>query len=485
MRFGQKIFCMSFALVLIVIQVIGIVMINYTYQSNMEKEIEKNMLQTYTIMRTITEDFQNLSYVATFYMKNNVNMEVYLYGRKSFTNFKEEEEGIENILLTKEDIDSGLYEMNEKYGLEIQAEVDNVATYGNPEILEQYNRESSGSIIKFYIQGDRIFMKMREGGLILLMATDIAKVNQMRQEQIQFFVKVSLISSFCIACILWIMVSFLTRRMKQLNTTVEKIGKGDYTAKIEKLGNDEIGNFGKSLNAMTTAIQENIAQIEAVSENRRLFIGNLTHEIRTPLTSIVGYSSLIKNRKIVDTEVMIEYAHRIYEEGKYMEKMSERLTSMLLLENQTVKLEEMDIAEVLKEEVEELKILFSEVEFETKIVDSVWVYADRTLLKSLIRNLVKNAIRAYEKPPIIVRIEVNEKKEIRIIDYGKGIPTKELEKIKEPFYTLHKDRNRNLSGMGLGLPLCLKMVEVMKGRLEIRSIEGVGTEITIQLGVET
>lgn len=71
------------------------------------------------------------------------------------------------------------------------------------------------------------------------------------------------------------------------------------------------------------------------------------------------------------------------------------------------------------------------------------------------------------------------------IEYGKGIPQKELEKIKEPFYTLHKDRNRNLSGMGLGLPLCLKMVEVMKGRLEIRSIEGDGTEITIQLGVET
>jgi len=484
MRFGQKIFCMSFVLVIVVIQVIGMVMIQYTYQANMEKEIEKNMLQINTIMRTITGEFKDLAYVATSYRKHNVHMEVYLYGRKTFTNFKEEEEPIGEILLTEEDTDSGLYELYEEYGVLTSDMKETMnADNGNKNVLEHYMKESNGSSIQFYIQGDTIFMKMREGGLILLTASDIAEVNQMREEQLAFFSKVSLFSSFFIACIIWMMTRFLTRKIKRLNTTVERIGKGDYTAKVEKLGNDEIGNFGNRLNAMTTAIQENIAHIQKVSENRRLFIGNITHEIRTPLTSIIGYSSLMKNRKVTDAEVMVEYAQKIHEEGKYMEKMSERLMSMLLLENQAIVLENVSLSEELKKIVQGLEGVFPEVQFEMKLAENVWGEVDRTLFQSLITNLVKNAMAAYEQNPV-VRIELDEKREIRVIDYGKGIPEEELEKIKEPFYTLHKDRNRRTSGMGLGLPLCFKIVEVQNGKLEIHSTEHVGTEIVIQLGGE-
>ena len=96
---------------------------------------------------------------------------------------------------------------------------------------------------------------------------------------------------------------------------------------------------------------------------------------------------------------------------------------------------------------------------------------------------MKNAIKSYnEKEKAIVKITLNEKKEIEVIDYGKGIPKNELEKVKEPFYTLSKDRNRTFSGMGLGLPLCIKIVEVQKGKLEIESKENEGTKITIKLG---
>ena len=97
------------------------------------------------------------------------------------------------------------------------------------------------------------------------------------------------------------LVVVLIRKIKILNQTVKEVEKGNYTAKVKKLGNDEIGNVGKSFNKMTDALQKNISEIERVSENRKKFIGNLTHEIRTPLTSIVGYSSLIKNRKVTNT----------------------------------------------------------------------------------------------------------------------------------------------------------------------------------------
>ena len=146
----------------------------------------------------------------------------------------------------------------------------------------------------------------------------------MKKEQIDYFIKLSLACSLNIAFLLSISVSVLTKKIKILNKTVKEVEKGDYTAKVKNLGNDEIGNVGKSFNKMTDALQKNISEIERVSENRKKFIGNLTHEIRTPLTSIVGYSSLIKNKKVEDKQVILEYNKRIYDEGKYIEEISQK-----------------------------------------------------------------------------------------------------------------------------------------------------------------
>lgn len=337
--------------------------------------------------------------------------------------------------------------------------------------------------ITTYIENDKLFMKMRKNAQVVVTLADISEVNRTRQEQIDYFIKLSLASSFIIAFLLYLSVGLLTKKIKQLNQVVKEVEKGNYEAKVKKLGNDEIGRVGKSFNEMTETVQENIVRIQEVAENRKKFIGNLTHEIRTPLTSIVGYSSLIKNRKVKEPEVILEYCDKIYEEGKYIEQISQKLMDLLLLENGSIEMERINLSQELNKIVEELQDIFPEVIFEKEMAEDVFVDIDKILLKSLMLNLVKNAIKAYEASPV-VRIELSEKKEIRVIDYGKGIPKEEIEKIKEPFYTLSKDRNRTFSGMGLGLPLCIKIVEAQKGTLEIESREKIGTKITIKLGEE-
>ena len=127
--------------------------------------------------------------------------------------------------------------------------------------------------------------------------------------------------------------------------------------------------------------------------------------------------------------------------------------------------------------------MFPDVRYEIQIEENVLGKIDKVLLKSLMYNLVKNAINSYEKAKV-VKVELSKDKQIKVIDYGKGIPKKELEKIKEPFYTLRKDRNRKLGGMGLGLPLCIRIVEKLKGSLEIQSKENEGTKIIVKLGEE-
>lgn len=479
MKFSQKIFLISFILIIIVINIIGIVMINYTYKLNIEKEIEKSISQTNNIMHELTVySSYDLSTVANNYLKNGINVDVYINGQRSYTNFKSEDSQIAEGLLTSEDKskDEGL-----------TTEIDNIENgilYTDEDKIKAEKKSANivenSSYTEYmdsYIINDKLFMKLKRDNYIVITLSSISEANNMKQEQTNFFIELSVISSFIIALFLSITVNFLTRKIKKLDKAVNKVKQGNYNIKLKKLGNDEIGNFGNSFNEMTIAIQDNINKIQEVSENRRQFIGDLTHEIRTPLTSIIGYSSLINNDKVTDNNTIKQYSARIYEEGKYIQQMSERLTEMLLIENGSIKKELINISEEMKIIIEELENLYYNAIFNIQIEENVYKEVDKILLKSLIYNLVKNAIGAYDTTP---RIDIYlSKYEITIIDYGRGIPEDKIEKIKEPFYTLTKDRNRKISGMGLGLTLCFKIVNIHNWKLNIKSEIEKGTKVTI------
>lgn len=469
MKFSQKIFLISFILIIIVINIIGIVMINYTYKLNIEKEIEKSISQTNNIMHELTVySSYDLSTVANNYLKNGINVDVYINGQRSYTNLKSEDSQIAEGLLTTED------KIKEEVLSTDTEKIKSEANYINTNITEN---NAYVEYMDSYIIDDKLFMKLKRQNYILITLSSISEANNMKQEQTNFFIELSVISSFIIALLLSITVSFLTRKIKKLDKAVSKVKQGNYNIKLTKLGNDEIGNFGNSFNEMTIAIQENVNKIQEVSENRKQFIGNLTHEIRTPLTSIIGYSSLITNDKVTDSNIIKEYSSKIYEEGKYIQQMSERLMEMLLVENGTTKKELINISKEMKIIGEELENLFNNTIFNIQIEENVYKEVDKVLLKSLIYNLVKNAINAYDaKPTVDIILSKNE---IIIIDYGKGIPEDKIEKIKEPFYTLNKDRNREISGMGLGLTLCFKIVSIHNWKLNIKSEVEKGTKITI------
>lgn len=469
MKFSQKIFLISFILIIIVINIIGIVMINYTYKLNIEKEIEKSISQTNNIMHELTVySSYDLSTVANNYLKNGINVDIYINGQRSYTNLKSEDSQIAEGLLTTED------KIKEEVLSTDTEKIKSEANYINTNITEN---NAYVEYMDSYIIDDKLFMKLKRQNYILITLSSISEANNMKQEQTNFFIELSVISSFIIALLLSITVSFLTRKLKKLDKAVSKVKQGNYNIKLTKLGNDEIGNFGNSFNEMTIAIQENVNKIQEVSENRKQFIGNLTHEIRTPLTSIIGYSSLITNDKVTDSNIIKEYSSKIYEEGKYIQQMSERLMEMLLVENGTTQKELINISKEMKIIGEELENLFNNTIFNIQIEEDVYKEVDKVLLKSLIYNLVKNAINAYDaKPTVDIILSKNE---ITIIDYGKGIPEDKIEKIKEPFYTLNKDRNREISGMGLGLTLCFKIVSIHNWKLNIKSEVEKGTKITI------
>lgn len=438
MKFGLKIFIMSFTLVVLAINIIGINLIKNSFNSSLQHVIDKNILEINNLSRTVYLNSSELLSLSNAYLQNKVRSRIYFGDKIVFTNIQEDIEKIETILSKN---------LN-----------DNVNTY---------------------IENKKLYMTLKKNSYTTYTVTDISSIYQSRDEQISYFIKLSTVSSLTIALVLSILVSSLTNKIKRLDKTVQEIENGNYDIEIPNLGHDEIGLFAKAFSNMTKSIKDNIAEIKQTSENRKIFIGNLTHEIRTPLTSIIGYSSLIKNDKVKNRATIKEYCEKIYEEGKYIENMRDKLMHLISLDTNAIKLELKDISKLTTDIIKEINTLYPDVIFKLKITAKIKKPIDETLYKSLIINLVKNAIKACDKAIITVTLNNDF---LKIEDNGKGIKEEELNKIKEPFYTLNRDRNRANSSLGLGLPLSIKITEIMNFKLEIKSIINEGTEVIIFFG---
>ncbi|MFR2534407.1 MAG: ATP-binding protein [Clostridia bacterium] len=447
MKFNQKVFLMSFVLVTIAIYIIGYFMIQNNHKSSIDAQIQENVAQMNRIYDEIQLNGQVvITDIGNRYKKEDIRLEISQGDMILYTNIVELPEEIKNKV-----------------------------------------RPTEAKACS-YIENHILYVCSQRQNYTILMRVDINSIFETRENQITFFIRISMACTLLISVMLYLGVSFITRKIKALEKAANAILKGDYATKVENLGKDEFGTFGKTFNQMTDSIHQNIMDITKVAEDRKNFIGNLTHEIRTPLTSIIGYSSLLQSGKIEDKQILLDYAKRIHEEGIYMKEMSDRLMNLLLIENGKTHLEKVNLSETLTNILQELRYTFPQIYIQGKIEKGIWILSDEVLLKSLIQNLVKNAIQSYkdigesEKRPVVVWIWLAEDATIQIIDQGKGIPQTEIEKIREPFYTLKKDRNREFSGMGLGLSLCLKIVEAHQGTLSIESEVGEGTCVTLDLG---
>lgn len=436
MRFGYKIFLMAFTLVIISTTSIGIILINNSYQRNIETAINKNITEIININSTVNSNVSELVYLADNYLTNNMHTKVYNNNDIIFTNFKDYNP-IEDILINSLDDD-----------------------------------------IKSYIKNGTLYMAYKES-YIIITKSDISDIYKEKDNQISYFTKISIFISLSVALILSIIVEFMTKKIKKLNETVRKIEKGNYNIEIPKTSHDEIGDFALSISSMAQAIDKNIKEIQYISDQRKIFIGNLTHEIRTPLTSIIGYSSLIKNDKVTDLAKIKNYSTKIYEEGKYIEEMRDKLMSILNLNSDKIKLKKDNISKIIPKYIQELQKLYPNTKFITVINPDIYQELDQTLFKSLIFNLVKNGIEASTNPQIKITL-TNE--QLIIEDNGIGIKKEDINKIKEPFYTTNKDRNRATSGMGLGFTLCCNIIDIHKWILDIKSKLNKGTKMIINFG---
>lgn len=290
------------------------------------------------------------------------------------------------------------------------------------------------------------------------------------------------IVSFVVAVILLIVIMVITRPLNRLGIAAKDIVSGNYKNRIPVKGSDEIADLSKQMNIMSAAIEEKITRIEQISENREIFIANMAHELKTPLTSILGFADLLKIKSEVSEDERREFASIIAAEAKRLRLLSAKLMELVSLEEDSLQLTPTPLKALLEKIIDEFSPISGKNHCMVKYeLEDATIDADPVLFTSLILNLLDNARKASEPgQPIDIQLICKEgNATILIRDYGRGIPAEHLAHVTEAFYMVDKARSRGAGGAGVGLSLCKAITKAHHGTFKIHSQEHVGTTVTL------
>ncbi|MCM3206709.1 sensor histidine kinase [Paenibacillus illinoisensis] len=277
-----------------------------------------------------------------------------------------------------------------------------------------------------------------------------------------------------------ILANRMTRPIQQMTRTMSDIQSSGQFKRLELAAQskDELSTMGQTFNRMMDLLESNF-------ERQERFVSDASHELKTPLTIIESYASLLQRRGKERPEVFDEAVEAILSESVRMREMTEQL---LLLAKQpeqwNIQLERLDITRLAQESTRAFREAYHR-EVYCDDPGSIWVISDESKLKQMLFILLDNA-RKYSEDAIEVRLESNGQEcRICIVDSGIGMREEELTKVFDRFYRVDPARTRSggASGTGLGLSLAKDIAGAIGARVELKSAEGVGTEASIILPV--
>lgn len=279
------------------------------------------------------------------------------------------------------------------------------------------------------------------------------------------------------AILIILLVRKATKPLHVLSETTKRISGGEYARRAEIASHDEIGSLAADFNAMADAVETHIAELTETAERQRLFIGGVTHELKTPLATMLIHSDTLLNAKVDRRQTEISLRH-INNQCRWLERMTQKLLRLITLK-EDIRPCETNVSELFDDVVESMAKTMQERMTPLKIeceTDTLMVDAD--LIRSALINLVDNASKASDAGRTVVLKAYG--RTIEVVDSGKGIPENEIARITEPFYMIDPSRNRKNGGSGLGLALVCEIVRVHGAALSIESEVGKGTVVKIE-----
>ncbi|MED1612232.1 HAMP domain-containing sensor histidine kinase [Bacillus paranthracis] len=331
-----------------------------------------------------------------------------------------------------------------------------------------------GQSNKIYDQGktkSSFFVKyMTKGDMLILVGVSIANSNEIIKTLNTFYVFILGMTILLIIVLVWILSKTITTPLKELSDVAEDISRLKFK-KIEVKTNDEIGDLATSINIMSEKLHEAHEDLTDRNEHLKRFMGDVTHELKTPIALVKAYSMGIKDGLDDGT-----YIDTIIKQTDQISNLIEELLRFSKLERDVLQKEEFSIKSLLQSIIEKHKIELDSKKIDLHVnynVGDAIIYADVNKMSMVLQNLISNAIKYTINQNVKITLEDrNESVYFQIQNGMNAEQMKDIDKIWEPFYVLESSRSKDHSGTGLGLAIVKSILERHGFDYGVSTIEG-------------
>ncbi|MFD2043797.1 sensor histidine kinase [Ornithinibacillus salinisoli] len=284
---------------------------------------------------------------------------------------------------------------------------------------------------------------------------------------------------------------FMSKRIlqpvKQLSSAADNISKGDFDFTIRPKGKDELNKLIRTFDNMRLQLKESLELRDKYEHNRRELVANISHDLKTPITSIIGYVEGIQDGVANTAEKQKQYFDTIHSKATYINQLIEELSllSKLDVNRESFHFEVVNVTafmdDYLREIEDDLEEKGIQLVFQHMDVESN-VFIDRNKMIRVIQNIVYNSVKYIERTPGRITISLTDREEmieVCISDNGKGVPEEELASIFTRFYRV--DPSRSTSGSGLGLAIASQIIQVHGGSIWAENIQTGGLRVYFTL----
>jgi len=349
------------------------------------------------------------------------------------------------------------------------------------------------------LDADMLYLARYYPGLKQVIRTSIPlKFYQTGVEKLQTTFAVVLAGAvILLAGVSYIFTKRLTRPLFELRNAAKSMSGTNYSVRVHVNSHDEIGALSAAFNTMAEQLEKEVHEMEEknvrlaeLQQMRSEFVANVSHELKTPLTSIRGFVDTLRNGNIDDPAVQERFLEIIDIEAERLHQLISDILQLSEIEGMEpdLELQKFDLSALLDDVATLLddKATERHVSIIVEDCENLPVLASKYRIKQILINLVDNAIK-YNKPGGRVYIRATREPDkmvaIRVKDTGEGIPAEHLARVFERFYRVDKSHSREMGGTGLGLSIVKHIAQLYDGTAVVESQEGVGSTFTVRLHI--
>ncbi len=468
MKIFLRLFTSILSLVLVSFAVFGTLFFHSSFRTLLERELDSNSNQTKMIVFALLSSVES---VESEYAPKEEDFSDIM--RTLSANFSSQTSGMALYDSDRE----ALYEKGIAFDEETLTDI-TISVNKNTAVQKVVTMDGSQCVVSFSS------VELCGENYLLSVAENVEYLYDYRRQMYRYYCMITGLIIVLAGLVSFALAYHFAKPIGVLAKTSISFANGEYEERVKVVGNDELTDMMSAFNFMAERLSDNIQELFEAARRQEEFTGAFAHELKTPLTSIIGYSDMLQTMELTDEERFAS-ANYIYRQGKRLERLSRSMLLLTSVNSGEIVMEKIPATRLFDEAYGIVEAALKKDGVSCKMdAEDAWIEGEMDLLATLLTNLMDNARKACAGVDGNIEVKgicAQEEYCVTVSDNGCGIPEEDIPKVSEAFFMVDKSRSRKAGGAGLGLTLCSKIVSRHGGVMEIQSVLQRGTTVTVRL----